>query len=132
MSSKQKPSSGDALSAISKFAFDAEEQIDDASQTQVDEILRKQGTDPTTLVKKMRQLIAQQSAELLSQEVNERKATILSFGTPVSFPPLSAMREAICNYGFAARLEDEMAEEDVQALYQQVQILRQMSDGGEQ
>ncbi len=132
MSSQPKPNSGDALNSIAKFAFDAEEEIDDASQAQVDEILRKQGTDPEALVKKMHRFLNQQRAESLSKETEEKKASILSIATPVNFPALSVMQEAIVNYGFAARLEDEMTEEDIKALYQQIQILQDLNQGDEE
>lgn len=131
MSIQPKPTSADALKSIAKFAFDAEEQIDDASIAQVDEELRKQGTDPDALVKRMRQLLDQQKSELLAAETEARMANILKSATTFTFPSLSVMRQEVVNYGFAARLEDEMTAEDIKALYQQVQILKNMKEGEE-
>lgn len=129
MSSQPKPTSTDALRSLAKFAFDAEEQLDDASIAQIDEVLRKQGTDPEALVNRMKQFLGQQESELLAAEMEERRATILASATTFSFPSLSVMRQAVVNYGFAARLDDEMTEEDIRALYQQVQILQGISEG---
>lgn len=128
MSSQPKPTSTNALKSIAKFAFDAEEQLDDASIAQVDEELRKQGTDPDALVKRMKQFLGQQESELLAAETEARRTSILSSTTTFTFPSLSVMRHAVVNYGFAARLEDEMTEEDIRALYQQVQILQNMNE----
>lgn len=71
MSSQPKPTSTDALRSLAKFAFDAEEQLDDASIAQIDEMLRKQGTDPDALVNRMKQFLGQQKSELLAAEVVE-------------------------------------------------------------
>lgn len=129
MSSQPKPTSTDALMSLARFAFDAEEQLDDASIAQIDEVLRKQGTDPEALVNRMKQFLSQQESELIAAEVEERSASILARATTFSFPLLSEMRQAVVDYGFAARLDDEMTEEDIRALYQQVQLLQSISEG---
>lgn len=128
MSNQPKPTSTDVLKSIAEFAFDADEQLDDVSIVEIDEELQKQGTDPDALVKRMKQFLSQKQSELLAIETEARKATILSGNTAFAFPPVSVMRQAIVEYGFAARLEDEMTEEDIKALYQQVQLLQNMDE----
>ena len=129
MSSEPRPKSGAAINSLAKFAFDAEELVDDASREEIQALLREQGTEPSALVERMRHFIRQQRAEILSEEMAAKRADILS-STPshVELPSFSAMRQAIVNYGYAARLTDEMTDQDVQALYQQVQILRKLDE----
>ncbi|MCW5941960.1 MAG: hypothetical protein KIS66_06995 [Fimbriimonadaceae bacterium] len=132
MSSEQKPKSGAAINSLAKFAFDAEEQIDDASREEIQEMLRKQGTDPDTLVKRMRQFIGRQKGEILAEELAAKRTDLLTMPGQMALPPLSAMRQAIVTFGYAARLTDKMTAEDVQALYQQVQILQTLNEEVEQ
>ncbi|MBX3110266.1 MAG: hypothetical protein KF743_13885 [Fimbriimonadaceae bacterium] len=128
MSNQPKPTSADALKSIVEFAFDAEEQVDGADMAQIDDELRSQGTDPGALVKRMKQFLSQQQAELLANEVGERRKTIVANAGMFTLPALPEMRQAIVNYGFAARLEDEMTEDDIRALYQQVQALIKLNE----
>lgn len=132
MSSEQKPKSGAAINSLVRFAFDAEEQIDDASREEIQEMLRKQGTDPDDLVKRMRQFIGKQKGELLAEELAAKRTELLSMPVQTALPPLGAMRQAIVSYGYAARLTDEMTPEDVQALYKQVQILQTLNEEDDQ
>ncbi len=131
MSGEPKPKSGAAINSLAKFAFDAEGQVDDSSRDEVQALLRDQGTDPSALVKRMRQFLGQQQAVAISEEMTARRADLLSMPSRIELPSLGAMRQAIVSYGYAARLTDEMTEEDIQALYQQVQILQKLTEEDE-
>jgi predicted RNA polymerase sigma factor len=124
MSESKTPDSHDTLKSIIEFAFDPESDAEShESLEQVQATLKEQGTDLDKLVARMRQFLDEQRGKLFEAEMVTESEALSAKAVLTVFPSLPEMREVIVNYGFAARLTNDMEQEDIQALYSQVVLL---------